>query len=125
MLRALAFLALVTPISAHAAAPIQDGGNFGVGFGGGAGVSGVSAKYFVGSDFAIQGMVGVNNPFAFDLLNTGYTRTGFAFEQMDVCGFCAGRVAVLCKTVAGVHGSWHGGTMKLWASCLDRAVSAL
>lgn len=54
----LALVALWIPGAAHAVAPIQEGANLGLGVGGGMGVTGLSVKYFIGSDFALQGVFG-------------------------------------------------------------------
>ena len=62
---------LLFPATALAGAPIQQGSNLGLGVGGGSTASGLSAKYFIGSDFAVQGIVGPWNPLALDLLNEG------------------------------------------------------
>ena len=55
---ALALLCLTFAPAAHAEAPVQSAGNLGLGLGAGTHVSGISAKYFMGSDFALQGVVG-------------------------------------------------------------------
>lgn len=54
----LVLLALAIPGAAHAVAPIQEGANFGLGVGGGMGTTGLSLKYFIGADFALQGVIG-------------------------------------------------------------------
>lgn len=57
MLRSFVLLcALALPTAASAASP--SGGNFGLGLGGGLGVSGLSGKYYLGDSAAIQGVVG-------------------------------------------------------------------
>jgi hypothetical protein len=43
---------------AWADTPIRQAGNFGLGLGGGTGVAGISAKYFVADHHAFQGVVG-------------------------------------------------------------------
>lgn len=56
-LLALSALALVPSIG-HAMAPPRGGGVFGIGVGGGLGVSGLSGKYWLGEKYALQGVVG-------------------------------------------------------------------
>lgn len=51
-------LTLLAPIAALAEGPVREAGNFGIGLGGGLGPVGISAKYFMGDQHAIQGMVG-------------------------------------------------------------------
>ncbi len=59
-------LALLTAALTHAPAadaielanPIRSAGSWGIGFGGGSRVSGISAKYFASNTIAIQGVVG-------------------------------------------------------------------
>ncbi len=52
------FLLMLAPLTASAGTPIQSGGNFGLGLGGGTHVSGLSGKYFFGNDLAGQAVVG-------------------------------------------------------------------
>ena len=63
MIRLAALAGLLIPTLALADAPIQNTANLGLGFGGGTGVTGLTAKYFVGSDFALQAVVGQWNSF--------------------------------------------------------------
>ncbi len=65
---AIALVGLLLPSLAFGATPIQRGSNFGLGLGGGLGATGLSAKYFLGADFALQGVVGLWNPIEIDLL---------------------------------------------------------
>lgn len=73
---------LLFPATAVAGSPIQQGSNFGIGVGGGTNTSGLSAKYFIGSDFSLQAIVGPWNPLDLDLLDGGnHTTNGqFGFE---------------------------------------------
>lgn len=66
----LACFGLLFPSLALGATPIQEGANFGLGVGGGLGATGLSAKYFIGADFALQGVVGLWNPVQIDLLGS-------------------------------------------------------
>lgn len=66
MTRALVLLGLMMPAVGWAATPIQRGSNLGLGIGGGEGLTGLSVKYFIGSDFALQGVIGVWNPLGFE-----------------------------------------------------------
>lgn len=68
MTRLLGLILLAAPATAYGATPIQEGANLGLGVGGGLGATGLSAKYFIGADFALQGVVGLWNPIEIDLL---------------------------------------------------------
>ena len=57
-MRTLSLLLLAIPLTASAGTPIQEGGNLDLGLGGGTHVSGLSGKYFFGSDLAGQAVVG-------------------------------------------------------------------
>lgn len=57
-------LALATPQQAQAYEMVEhfrEAGHFGIGLGGGTGVSGLSMKYFIADAFSVQGVVGLGN----------------------------------------------------------------
>lgn len=83
----LVLAGLLAPGLAWGAAPIQDGGNFGIGVGGGLGATGLSAKYFIGADFSLQGVVGLWNPVQIDLLpNDDLDATGNGAFALSIDG---------------------------------------
>ncbi len=86
MTRILALMALWLPGAAWGAAPIQNGSNFGLGVGGGQGVTGLSLKYFIGADFSLQSTLGVWDPLG--LPNTWLLGNAYAFDRQSA-GFGA------------------------------------
>ena len=106
----VALLAGALPTAAWAEAPIQNGGNLGLGLGGGTGVTGFSAKYFIGADFSLQAVVGPWNSFGLDPFSTGLGASSGQF------GFS---LDALLESRVWVDGSaadlaWNGGAGVAW-----------
>ena len=72
-----AFLLTLTSLllwssSAMAGAPIRQGGNFGIGVGGGYGVTGLSMKYFMTPGTAVQSTIGIHTGYRFDYIGATF-----------------------------------------------------
>jgi len=99
---------LLLPATAHAAAPIQNGGNLGLGLGAGTGVTGLSVKYFIGADFALQGVLGPWNALDLDPLSSGINSSSSGSFAVSL-DFILESQPVINGTFMDVAFNWGGG----------------